>query len=841
MENISWLTDAIERKVISSATGFAAAMLRDIDSDVPPGALYIPREGLWKAVCEFALENGYGELEDIAQPDVSSQKRTSQKQRQRLEANQDRRRERFARLLRVNRARRHDECEGAFPDPLRMGAAFAANPDEPSTHLLTRAIAVRLLGSAYNVEYDGIVVNGLRRAYEHVANDLSRRPNSPIAIKHSPSLSPQDLHFIIDCLCVGGWCERVATKLETQKAFLKEWIVNPYLFGLKTTGGERSAYRLTDRVKLWTRNPLPSFGEIVRFAFAQPTGLPGLDHILGGLLPTLRLPDRTDAAPGVEGEDSPTQAAAEDTIVTMLAGPPGSGKTSLAAAAVACLYELGAPAVYLTVEEQASDVGGRIMAGGRLLTKALDLEADDGFADGLHAVPVVRIDPRGGATEWAKALSSKLPIFERETHGRAANDLPKRVIAIDSITTLLAAELHRGPDGGNIRTRLIDFVRLLRQGGGTIFLIGTANDSNEADLAYLVDNVLKLDLSFSPDGEASRTITVEKTRQQLSSVGRHELELKGFTSVDVHPSLSTRLERALLRDDTHPKADRFIIPSGSGKANAVAAEPIAFRDQSHVLIVGVGSAWKARMALGLALERRIVHESIGARSEGPSAGVGDDAQSARRTLVISFLYSHEYYAGVARDFLTNRYPHWSKKQLELGTRDSTDTFVIPPGSISPARVIDEVERRIMRADLEGLPFDSAVIDGVHNVMVQFPNLEASPLFIPTLTTILRKRPMSVFLTFTRFSVDGAPQPAGVGSPAHTDLAGSDSLRVSQQLLYHLLVSRFDYVLGVQRRRRDSKDAKDVTSDVRVDTAIDSFLLDRDLIWSRDQFAFSFAR
>ncbi len=60
-----------------------------------------------------------------------------------------------------------------------------------------------------------------------------------------------------------------------------------------------------------------------------------------------------------------------------------------------------------------------------------------------------------------------------------------------------------------------------------------------------------------------------------------------------------------------------------------------------------------------------------------------------------------------------------------------------------------------------MPYTGVLIDGMHNVFVQFPVLENEVNFWPQLYNMLRRRPLTVVTTHTEFELrENAPARTG---------------------------------------------------------------------------------
>lgn len=73
-------------------------------------------------------------------------------------------------------------------------------------------------------------------------------------------------------------------------------------------------------------------------------------------------------------------------------------------------------------------------------------------------------------------------------------------------------------------------------------------------------------------------------------------------------------------------------------------------------------------------------------------------------------------------------------------------------------MVTKILRRLDQADLEGEPFTGVLLDGVHNVFLQFPRLELSPMIWPMLYGLFRRRDLTVVTTNTTITVRETDDP-----------------------------------------------------------------------------------
>jgi hypothetical protein len=132
----------------------------------------------------------------------------------------------------------------------------------------------------------------------------------------------------------------------------------------------------------------------------------------------------------------------------------------------------------------------------------------------------------------------------------------------------------------------------------------------------------------------------------------------------------------------------------------------------------------------------------------PSSG-GEDL-APRRILIASFLYPHEYY-----QVLSSRLKDNSSDRTSFKTVDwEVDTVAFYTGFISPEVLVSKILTRIKSAEMDGIPYHGVLIDGLHNVFLQFPRLQENTLFWPILYETFRIIGLTVLTTHTQFALRG---------------------------------------------------------------------------------------
>lgn len=193
----------------------------------------------------------------------------------------------------------------------------------------------------------------------------------------------------------------------------------------------------------------------------------------------------------------------EEGSSTLIAGPPGTGKTSLASLFVSAAGQRGQRSAMFLFEEAANN----------LLNRADGLGMDVRAHHDSGLLTIRQIDPAElSPGEFATAVC------------KSADD-GARVVVIDSINGYLNAM----PNERFLTTHLHELLTYLGQRGVVTILIGVQQGmlggamSTAVDASYLADNVLMLRY-FEHDGEVKQAVSVFKKRGSL-----HERTIRQFS------------------------------------------------------------------------------------------------------------------------------------------------------------------------------------------------------------------------------------------------------------------------------------------------------------------------
>ena len=206
---------------------------------------------------------------------------------------------------------------------------------------------------------------------------------------------------------------------------------------------------------------------------------------------------------GITALDSLLGGGLEEGMSTLIAGPPGTGKSSLASQFVAAAAQRGQRSAMFLFEEAANNLLNR--------TDGLGMDLRSHYKSGLMSIQ--QVDPAElSPGEFTCAVT------------KAADDGAK-VIVIDSINGYLNAM----PDERFLSTHLHELLTYLGQRGVVTILVAVQQGmlggtmSTTLDASYLADNVMLLRY-YEYDGEVKQAVSVFKKRGSA-----HERTIREFS------------------------------------------------------------------------------------------------------------------------------------------------------------------------------------------------------------------------------------------------------------------------------------------------------------------------
>lgn len=701
------------------------------------------------------------------------------------------------------------------PDVLALTCRILASDSAPESLAVARFAVILALRALYSVTYSSETLATLREVFDELEGRFQRQRAR--RFRRRPARYE---NFLLDLMFLMDRTRRTLAGPNLE-AYYESF--QRYSLGVAPGG-----VRIFDDTEDWPQiyGDIPDFPSLLTLAFGQPFAIEGLDEITGGLMPSL-----SGAEPATGGG-----------LVSLVVGAPGSGKTTFCLTVASRMAALGSSVTYLTTEESDAAIRGKLAASASRGPASWWPELEVSESQVHAALDIQPLQSPTSLADIASALKGELSGLTRDP----GNDLEvflslPRVLVVDSLTALLGVADtadHSGDLHGYLarRRHLGDTLNELRALGVCVILTASLGISNDEAIEYLVDNVFELRVSEvqAQAGGPSRTLNVTKTRLQASHTGQHVLHLSKDRGVVVCPSLATVLAeiksrasiqseprmRGIIWAPSPERAAQMILPGIDRRLHA----PVTVRRHAQTLLYGQGSAGKARLGLTICLEPKLATddqmwptyvETFNSRDDYVQQVAGRQLSSTR-VLVISFLYGEEYYVSIVRDILAKRFKQpLHRVNRAVAERRHLAMLDLYPGLIDPETLIAKVRREIDVAKVAGRPYTAVMVDGVHNLVLQFPLLEREPLLWPCLYRLFRSEGLDTVATFTFFKV------AGFGAPLPTD-SRQGTAGGAEHLFFHLLVSSSDnsFVVEAPAEGELSHDLNWVR--VKVGSSIDGY-------------------
>ncbi|MCF8482563.1 MAG: hypothetical protein K9H25_19230 [Rhodospirillum sp.] len=590
---------------------------------------------------------------------------------------------------------------------------------------------------------------------------------------------------------------------------------------------------------------LPDPGVIVNQLFGIPIPIRGADVLFRG---------------GIKFPES-------GGLVIAIHGEPGAGKTSIALGLSAHLSPFGIKTFFITADGKRRDLQAKISQMISDRTRRLSFFPSDEeiqsfiYFEEIKPSDLVDEETPVRLIEDIRKLSERMEGSRNveRSFSEIGAPLPcSGIVVLDGLHDLLVG------NGSDSIRHLYDLIAALRSLKLLVIVTSGRDWKNNARLDYLVDISIELGQEHIDEygAKPDRRLILSKTRHQLSALGKHGFRLDGDKGVRFSPQINYRLEDRFIYEPRLPDVER------SKKVLSIAATldqreyirsinesvgrnsgSVRFSDVSsfinifpgsHILINGRGSSGKAGLALKIACAPAFKSKYFNADAllKEPFVNV----------LVASFLYSQSYY-----DLLHKRIIEYmdlefrsvfgvdSESKMRVVNPDRFHLKVIHfyPGHLRPNDFFNRIEWEIESARLNGVPYTAIVIDGLHNVPIQFPELEKHSLVWPQLFDSFRSRDVTVISTHTTLVVPDAEDPRVT---TEVDDRRSEPLR-------HALVQRVDFQLQIdpfnpylnltsEEHRKMQEiileyNIEDLFS-VRVLTAIHQNIPHKTMLWSRSQ-------
>lgn len=478
---------------------------------------------------------------------------------------------------------------------------------------------------------------------------------------------------------------------------------------------------------------LPEVGEVVNELCGLPLPIRGADTIFRGGL----------------------KFSSNGGLVMAIHGGPGCGKTSLALSFGAYLAPFGIETLFINGEEDPRDLSARLPSLVPESIRRLNF-----FEKSLtEAFTFVRLDRDANNSSDLDKINITLAQLGRtlKPKKRSAErgfQIPKpcrAILVLDGLHDFFADKVKSSKTIGDDKNKVEELYKLVEAAkcSGALVILTTGESwSGHSILDYLVDVAIHLSHeSMAQYGaKPDRRLRLLKARHQLCAVGTHGLQIAGTKGVRFSPQINYQIDRRSIwkvgipDHDTYKDVLQKVISNvrrGTPQFGTSSHAPKIFSG-SHVFINGQGSGGKASLALKIAM--------------APSfCGPNQQIDKNEKILVVSFLYPKEYYENILRDLSEIQAMEYSLHPKERWN-SRMEVIRLYAGHLKPNDLYNRIEWELEAAELYGDPYTCVVIDGIHNVFLQFPEIEGYTLFWPQIYNALRSRSIMTITTHTTLSV-----------------------------------------------------------------------------------------
>ncbi|MDD2306072.1 MAG: ATPase domain-containing protein [Prolixibacteraceae bacterium] len=531
---------------------------------------------------------------------------------------------------------------------------------------------------------------------------------------------------------------------------------------------------------------LPSNSEISNLMFGIPLPISGADTIFFGGL----------------------KKAANNSLVISISGSPGSGKTSFALSIAGSLAPFHTKCLYITLEEGEDELRERLQS-----------IIPDFFQDMSIYSNISNKPSKNEDADWFLPYKpqpiSDLEVFSKEVLHKLMiafqqnKDVPTQEYAIQNICpALIVIDNLNGLLNGTNEIVDLDvlqnFIHDCRKLNALVLLVSGENLPEMSKLDYLVDMAIELSNHQVESFEEKplRVFTLKKSRHQLSRTGSHLFHLSGDDGFRISPQIPSQLDRRTPLRKNLPD-DNYVINTlnlEKKQTDKIKFDEVYFKPNldifpgSQILIHGNGSSGKAGFALKILMTPPIKKERKKKEKQNiktanylwqdVSSGMNFSNYSyQRRVLIISFLYPNEYYQELhpsIQKTIATLYKNISVPKISI--------LYFYPGFLTPEDLTNKITRELDKACLQGEPYTGILLDGMHNVFLQFKKLQERDMIWPMLYNIFSRYDLTVVTTFTNFRI----------KESMIDYANPDTtlMQKGQTPFLHALVKAADFYIRV---------------------------------------------
>ncbi len=735
-----------------------------------------------------------------------------------------------------------------LPSPLAIIARFLTVPEQPETALYANAACRNWLSRIFQIGFKWPEEDEKRSQVppslanwewldaEQLSAGLNSFRNHDAIQVHWPVRASSDVarrwQFVGHLVAVIG---RARLRFPRNKG--KTW--SQQLDRFLKTGGEHRPHGTASEHRDWVLELLlqPDFRGEAGFEF-----LPSLDEMVNRIL-GLPVPIRgMDFALGAG-----LRTSANGGLVISLSGGPGTGKTSFALALANALAPFRIPTLYVALEEAKTDLESKFRTVSRQSISDISIHMDS--ASMLEVIASTISNPEFGI------LSDNILQLQKQFLENAGGTSVlgtkwpvKGMVVIDNINMIAGQALQKEQETKVIR-EIEKFVLACRKNRMITVLIGAADLMRRLRIDYRTDVGFQTDWRRLRDlsSRPFRTLTIVKLRHQGGRQGSQLMHIGSGKGLRLVPQLDAMMAareahtRRLIDKSHQINVFREVLDEINSQPKHPHPIPRIFPGGS-ILLHGYGSSGKAGLGLRLLLTKpernpqpkQPKQPKHSKKRKQPK--FSPTATGERRVLVLSFLYPASYYEGLLEK------PAFSSTQLGYFHRRERNYKFLAfyPGHFSPQDFLYKVVNALDQAILEGTPYTGVMIDGLHNVFLQYPKLQESNTVWSTLYNILARYDVTVVSTFTQFAVNDHSSRDPAQTPPLAGLFDPDQQLMQKGMTPFLnaLVKASDFFFSVREEFKPNNERLYVFS---TKAAVGQAIPPHHLLWDRDKCHFTAVR
>ena len=494
------------------------------------------------------------------------------------------------------------------------------------------------------------------------------------------------------------------------------------------------------------------------------------------------------------------QTASDSHLTVRLSGEPGTGKTSFALALGVALAPMGTKTFYFTTEEDTEDLKKKLDSLIPDYLEKLSIHENQNWFYPKNFIVECLLDKTDKSSNYYEYLNEIVEelIPANPKLSPAGNGFPAvcpLLIIIDSI---------RSGNENNIR-HIDKLIKSCQKLNAVVILI-SSNDQNEKklhhEIDYMVDMVLELKYTGieEKNGHSERIICVSKTRYQLSEVGSHVFYISGKTGITIYPKLFALLDKKEEIDKPEPSEsiclDFFNFIQGFVQPDMFESEydensikALQIWEDSQILLFSYGSTGKAGLGMRLLLcptklaPLKYVNDAKRRYDMTKRQIRYDMTKRQKRILVVSMLYTKKYYEKLWKKITLNLNMEYIKNNENIPHMECLHFY---SGNLASEMFVGKILHVLDTAILKGEPYTGILLDGIHNITLQFPQLLKNDMTITTLYNLLGKYRLTIVTTYTSFKINDKEREEN-----------GDVILQKHPFFLHTLMQSVDYDFRVQ--------------------------------------------